>query len=148
MKSSAFIPNLSWRQEILYEIYAKTINIEANCMVEMAGKQIIPSVIKYANELAQTIYYGNNIGSVDKVAVKLHEKVSGYLDEAYEALDELKQKLSEARNIKGNKDKAFAYRDEVKVCMDKLRRPCDELEKITDKSIWPFPTYEDLLFEV
>ena len=39
-------------------------------------------------------------------------------------------------------------RNPVKTAMDALRKPADELEKITDKEIWPFPTYEDLLFEV
>ena len=27
-----------------------------------------------------------------------------------------------------------------------LRKPCDELEKIVDRTIWPLPTYKDLLF--
>lgn len=45
-------------------------------------------------------------------------------------------------------DRAFYYKDVVKPAMAQLRRPCDELEKLVDKKAWPFPTYEDLMFEV
>ena len=43
---------LESRAEVLYETYAKTINIEALTMIDMAGKQIIPAVISYTTELA------------------------------------------------------------------------------------------------
>ena len=32
--------------------------------------------------------------------------------------------------------------------MGQLRKPVDELEMIVDKSMWPMPSYGDLLFEV
>ena len=32
--------------------------------------------------------------------------------------------------------------------MSELRVPCDEAERLTAKSYWPFPTYADLLFGV
>ena len=40
------------RAEVKFENYAKTINIEAKTMIDMASKQIIPAVIKYATSLA------------------------------------------------------------------------------------------------
>ena len=46
---------LESREEILYENYAKTINIEALTMIEMASKQIVPAVVKYTKELADTV---------------------------------------------------------------------------------------------
>ena len=46
---------LESRVEIEYETYAKTINIEAKAMIDIAGKQIIPAVIKYTTELGQSI---------------------------------------------------------------------------------------------
>ena len=46
------------------------------------------------------------------------------------------------------RDQAVYYRDEVKTAMDKLRAPIDKLEMLVDKSMWPMPSYGDLLFEV
>ena len=46
------------------------------------------------------------------------------------------------------KEQAFCYHDRVVTAMQELRRPADELEKMVDKTYWPFPTYADLLFEV
>ncbi len=141
-------PELESRREILYEIYAKTINIEANCMVEMAEKQIIPAVLKYIKQLSETVCYAKEAGVNSKTSALLLEKVVKFSDEAAEALLVLKNNLAESQAVKSNKEKAFSYRDNVKTAMETLRKPCDELEKITDKNIWPFPTYEDILFEV
>ena len=74
--------------------------------------------------------------------------VNAVLADVNSALATLEAALAESKEIKENKAKAFAYRDKVKTSMEALRKPADELEKITDKEIWPFPTYEDLLFEV
>jgi len=141
-------PELESRKEILYEIYSKTINIEANCMIEMAKKQIIPAELKFVKNLAETVSLSKTIGSDYKVAEELLVKVNDILGQVNSALINLETQLAAAKAIKGNKEKAFAYRDNVKTAMDALRKPADEIEKITDKEIWPFPTYEDLLFEV
>ena len=139
---------LESRKEVLYETYSKTLNIEANCMVEMASKQIIPAGFLYMKDLAGAVKLANNVGVSDRAARNILKEVTELLEDLEDALEALKKSLAEAQAIKGNKEKAFAYRDSVKVCMDNLRRPADRLESITDKSIWPFPTYEDLLFEV
>ncbi len=141
-------PELESRKEILYEIYSKTINIEANCMIEMAKKQIIPAELKFVKNLAETVSLSKSIGSDCKVAEDLLKNVNDILGQVGEKLADLENQLAAAKVISGNKEKAFAYRDNVKTAMDALRKPADELEKITDKEIWPFPTYEDLLFEV
>lgn len=117
-------------------------------MIEMAKKQIIPAELKFVKNLAETISLSKTIGSDCKVAEELLAKVNDILGQVNSALINLETQLAAAKAIKGNKEKAFAYRDNVKTAMDALRKPADELEKITDKEIWPFPTYEDLLFEV
>ena len=139
---------LESRKEVLYETYSKTLNIEANCMVEMASKQIIPAGFLYMKDLAGAVKLANNVGVSDRAARNILTEVTGLLEDLEDALEALKAALSEAQSIRGNKEKAFAYRDRVKVCMEQLRKPADRLETITDKSIWPFPSYEDLLFEV
>ena len=139
---------LESRKEVLYETYSKTLNIEANCMVEMASKQIIPAGFLYMKDLAGAVKLANNVGVSDRAARNILTEVTGLLENLEDALEALKDALAKAQTIKGNKEKAFVYRDSVKVCMEELRKPADRLETITDKSIWPFPSYEDLLFEV
>ena len=43
------------RADVSYELYSKTINIEALTMIDMAGKDIIPAVVRYTTELAASV---------------------------------------------------------------------------------------------
>ena len=139
---------LESRKEIIFENYAKTINIEALTMIDMAGKQIIPAAVKYSGELARTINEVKSAGVNASAESELLGKVVGYINDAQKAYDKLKEVSAKAVTIKAAKDRAFYYKDEVKTTMDELRKPCDELEMIVDKSMWPIPTYAELMFEV
>ncbi|MCR4650081.1 MAG: glutamine synthetase III [Lachnospiraceae bacterium] len=139
---------LESRKEILYETYSKTINIEANCLREMIKRQILPAEISYMDELAGAYNKGKAAGVEIKTAKALLEKVNGYCDGLSESIEKLEENIKEARSIKNNKEKAFAYRDKVKAAMEEVRYYSDELERITDKDFWPIPSYGDLLFEV
>ena len=139
---------LESRVEILYETYAKTINIEALTMIDMASKQIIPAVISYTKELAETVVLVMKAGLEASVQRELLEKVNGHLKEMQDALMKLQQAEAKARAMKPGKEQAFFYKDEVKTAMEALRVPADKLEVLVDKRVWPFPTYADLIFEV
>ena len=139
---------LESRVEILYETYAKTINIEALTMIDMASKQIIPAVISYTKELAETVVLVMKAGLEASVQRELLEKVNGLLKEMQDALVRLQDAEAKARAMKPGKEQAFFYKDEVKTAMDALRVPADKLEVLVDKRVWPFPTYADLIFEV
>ncbi len=139
---------LESRKEILYETYSKTLKIEATCLRQMIKRQILPAEISYMDELAGAYNKGKAAGVEIKTAKALLEKVNGYCDGLSEAIDKLEENIKSARSIKDNKEKAFAYRDKVKVAMEEVRYYSDELERITDKDFWPIPSYGDLLFEV
>ena len=62
---------LESRAEIQYESYAKAINIEARAMTNIASKQIIPAVIRYTKELADTINSVKAAGCEPKVQTDL-----------------------------------------------------------------------------
>ncbi len=136
------------REEIIYETYAKTLNIEALTMINMANKKIIPAVIRYSKSLADTVIAVKDAGADASVQRDILNTVSSKLITAKNALLRLEEATAQAGNIKSAKDKAFFYKDTVKVEMDALRKPVDELELIVDKSMWPMPTYGDLTFEV
>ncbi|MDE7299949.1 MAG: glutamine synthetase III, partial [Lachnospiraceae bacterium] len=141
---------LESRAEINYEIYSKAINIEARTMIEMASKLYIPAVIKYAKGLADSIIAVRAaVPSADvSVQENLLKTVSSLLAGAQGALDKLKTKTKEAAAQGGGRKQAYYFREEVFPAMAALRAPVDELEMLVDKSIWPVPSYGDLLFEV
>ena len=139
---------LQSREEILYETYAKTINIEALTMIDMASKQIIPAVVSYTKELADTVIAVAQAGVEPTVQRELLDKVNLHLKEMQQALKELQEAEDKVQKIANAKEKAFFYSEVVTVAMGKLRTPADQLEVLVDKKVWPFPTYADLLFEV
>ena len=136
------------RAEILYETYAKTINIEALTMVDMANKQIVPAVIRFAKALADTTIAIGNAGGDATVSSDLLKEVTAKLTEMKQALNELVKAEQTASSMARGKEQAFFYREKVVAAMNALREPADELERLVDKEYWPFPTYADLLFEV
>ena len=139
---------LESREEVLYETYAKTINIEALTMIDMAAKQIIPAVMKYTKTLADTVIAVKEAGADASVQSELLADVSAKLAETKAALTKLREVEDKASAMSAGKEQAFYYKDEVKVAMEALRAPVDELEMMVDKDIWPYPTYADLMFEV
>ena len=139
---------LESREEITYENYSKSINIEALTMIDMASKQIIPSVSSYSKELAETVAALKTAGVESPAQSELLAKVVGMINEASNALATLQAAVEKAAAIECPKTQAFAYKDEVKIAMDALRKPCDELEMVVDAKYWPFATYGDLIFEV
>ena len=141
---------LESRVEIEYEIFAKTINIEARTMIDIAGKQIIPAVIRYTTALA------NSIGAVSSacpeadvsVQKELLIEASALLSDTKVALAKLQDVTEQGSGMEQGRDQAVFYRDEVKTAMEALRAPVDKLEMIVDKELWPMPSYGDLMFEV
>lgn len=141
---------LESRVEIEYETYAKTINIEAKSMIDIAGKQIIPAVIKYTTALAGSI---NNVKAACSeadisVQTELLTEVSSLLAQTKSALKELIQVEAAGSSMEEGREQAVFYRDKVKAAMDALRAPVDKLEMMVDKDMWPMPSYGDLIFEV
>ena len=139
---------LKSRAEIKYEAYAKAINIEAKSMIDIAGKQIIPSVISYTTELANSVVSVSEAGVDSSVQKELLDTVTGCLKDMKAAYTKLVEVTNKGADVNGAKDQATYYRDVVKTAMDELRAPADALEMIVDKEYWPFPSYGDLMFEV
>lgn len=138
---------LESRGEVLYEMYSKSINIEALTMMDMASKQIIPAVMRYTKQLADTVVAVKAAGADASVQSGLLNEVSALLAEMKEALARLTELEAKAAG-KESREQAFYYMDVVKKAMDDLRAPADKLEMLVDKEVWPLPTYGDLIFEV
>ncbi len=136
------------RMEVKYETYSKDINIEARAMLEIAGKQLIPAMIRYSGVLADSAAKVREAGGKAVVQGELLERLSGLLEQASKAVRELDETTREAEKMPAGRSKAVMYRDRVVPCMEALRKPVDEAEMIVDKDMWPIPSYADLMFEV
>lgn len=137
------------RYEIMMEEYVKILHIEVLTMVNMAQKEILPAVSQYSYDLAQRCDMKERVAKLENVYEKETLKdVSTLLDQAFQATQHLDQVLKEAEAIEDFEKAAFYYRDEIIPAMSALRTPCDELEKLTAESVWPFPTYGKLLFGI
>ena len=141
---------LESRAEIEYESYAKTINIEAKTMIDMAGKQIVPAVVAYTTQLAKSLSAVRDACPEADVSVQkeLILETSDLLSEVKVALAALEEKAGIAAGISNSKGRAYYCLENVTTAMKALRIPVDKLEMIVDKELWPFPSYGDLIFEV
>ena len=136
------------RVEIKYENYSKAINIEARTMIDMAAKQIIPAVMRYTGELAQTVGALRRIDMPCPVQMESLRQCSILLEETAKALEDLRQAEDQAAVMEEGRGKAVYYHETVCAAMQALRSPVDKLEMIVDKEFWPMPSYGDLLFEI
>ena len=138
---------LQARADVSYELYAKTINIEALTMIDMAGKDIIPAVVRFTRDLAETVQAVEAVGADASVQRELLGRVTVLLRQANAALSDLRAKQARASALSGEKQ-ARVYYEEVTIAMQLLRAPVDHLEMVVDGALWPVPTYGDLLFNV
>ena len=138
------------RAEIEYETYAKSVLVEARTMSDMAGKQIIPAVIRYSGDLARSL---NEVRTACpeadmSVQTELVLEVSSLLAAMKNAMEEIWKDLEKAGTMSNMKERAHFCYDEMVPAMNRLREPADRLEMIVDKEYWPFPSYGDMIFEV
>ncbi|MEN6565919.1 MAG: glutamine synthetase III [Veillonellales bacterium] len=137
--------------EIELETYIKTINIEALTMIEMAKRQILPAVIKFATQLAASINTIKATGIAADVTAQteLLTEAASLIADLKEKTAVLEKSVEKAAKASGDTyEQAAVFRFDVFEKMAALREVADTLETIVDKELWPMPTYGDLLFNV
>ena len=136
------------RYEIYLEKYYKTINIEALTMLDMLKKDILPAVSKFEADLKDSVKSDKDLGLFFEdsyeyqTLLKVKEYKNNLLVDIGKMQELLEKKPTEALEL------AFFYHDRIIPLMESLRKNSDELEKITDRTYWPFVTYRELLFGV
>ncbi|MEF9998823.1 MAG: glutamine synthetase III [Lachnospiraceae bacterium] len=139
---------LESRAEIQFEAYAKAINIEARAMIDIASKHIIPAVIRYTKNLADTVNAVTSAGADAIVQKELLDETSILLIQTKNTLKELERVTDVASQKEEGEQQANYFMTDVCPAMEALRIPVDALEMIVDKEMWPMPSYGDLIFEV
>lgn len=137
------------RYEIYLEQYSKSINIEALTMIDIAKRQILPVVMRYATELAQSIHTIRSAYSEADVSAQtelLHE-ISSLLKELKHCISTLEENTRHAKELHGDAYAQGVYsRDVVFNTMNELRNIADQLEILVDYELWPLPSYAQMLF--
>ena len=139
---------LKARQEIDYENYINSLDIEVKTMIHMSNRDIMPAINKYIGKLASNI---STLASVDKSISTTYQKntlkkLSDNLSKIEELTNELNEKYSASNKIEEMEKKAFFIKDNLLPLMAKLRSVVDNSETMMPKHYWPMPTYEELLF--
>ncbi|WP_236895680.1 glutamine synthetase III [Clostridium beijerinckii] len=139
------------RYEITLENYNKIINIEALTTLEMAKRQILPAVIRFATSLAESIntIKATGVNADISVQTELLTEVSTLTASLNKNVALLEKLVEKADNFDGDIfDLGMMYRYEVFEQMNTLRADADKLETLVDEEFWPLPTYSDMLFNV
>ncbi|MBP1562298.1 MAG: glutamine synthetase III [Oscillospiraceae bacterium] len=136
------------RQEILLENYSKVINIEALTAADMAKTEILPAVMKYGKEICDIAASKKAVGIEPTVELASAKKINDLTAALNEKASALSDAVVKAQAVEGEEQKARFYHDEVFSLMQSLRAVADELETIVGENEWPYPTYDELLFNV
>ena len=138
------------RYEIHLENYAKVLHIEAHTMVSLTRKDIIPAVLRYSKELADTIISKREALDLDcPVERSLLRRMQTLIFDLNRAVEQLQNTLQTVDTMNADgQARADYYRDRIIPAMTALRTAADSLEVLTAKDRWPFPSYGDILFSV
>jgi glutamine synthetase len=133
------------RYDVALEQYNKTINIEAQLMVLMGNRYILPAAYRYQTEVAQTVAAVKSAGATAKESRARLNEMTRLTDECKSRVDHLQHLLEHEGNGDPMKHAKY-FRDKVIPAMNDLRETGDALEAIVPHDIWPFPTYREMLF--
>src|SRR5687767_9474043 len=132
------------RYEIFLENYNKTINVEANLMVLMANRYILPAALEYQRQIGASVAAAKAAGGTSVQGKKLLGQYIKLVDRLKVQTDALAAALEHGD---ASAEKHAKYmRDKVVPAMNKLRETGDEIEVLTPHEIWPLPTYREMLF--
>ncbi len=138
------------RHEIYHEIYCKTINIEALSMVKMARRDILPAILAYTKDLSDTLTAKKAaISGVSCLAEEeLIRKLADGSAALYAAIQALDEAVSAAVQFSEAAKLAVYFKETVLPAMEQVRTVADDMELLTAKKYWPYPSCGDLLFSI
>ena len=147
---------LEARNEVKWEMYVKTVQIEARVLGDLAMNHIIPVATHYQSQLIKNVQgmkeiFSSAIFNTEKATklsarnIKLIEEIA----ERTEKIEQLVEDLTEARRVANRIEnihqRAIAYHDTVCPHMEAIRKEIDKLEMIVEDGLWTLPKYRELL---
>ncbi len=137
------------RHNIYFENYIKQILIEANTMIDISLKQILPTAMKYQNTIIELVINAEAIKLECPAQKDIMNQLNTLINSFKTAVDEV---IEIRQTIKIKETKLLEYskiiKDELIPKMEELRKYGDGLEMLCDAKIWPLPTYAKMLFDI
>jgi glutamine synthetase len=133
------------RYEINLETYIKTINVEAQLMVLMANRYILPAALEYMTQVANSVTAVKAAGTGSKSGEAVLAELIRSTDDFRSRTGRLAHLLEHEGNGSAEAHAKY-FRDEVVPAMADLREAGDKLETIIPHALWPLPTYREMLF--
>ena len=143
---------LEARNEVKWETYVKTVQIEARVLGDLSMYHIIPVSTHYQSQLIRNVQAMKSVFPADKAErlsirnLKLIEEIAERTGRIETLVDELVECRRVANRIEDIHQRAIAYHDEVNPKMDAIRHEIDNLELIVEDGLWTLPKYREMLF--
>lgn len=145
-KHNVYSPSeLHARENILLTNYYQVIDIEAKTMLYMLKKQIIPAILDYESKLGSIIVTKNQCHIQAKFEQSTLELINDSLEHIYESMEVLEKRM---QFNSSNAKEASRYASDILLpLMEDIRKHTDFIETHVSKDTWPFPDYNDILFQ-
>ena len=143
---------LEARNEVKWEMYVKTVQIEARVLGDLAMNHIIPVATHYQSQLIKNVQGMKDVFSVEKAErlsirnMKLIEEIAERTEKIEQFVEELTEARKVANRIENIHERAIVYHDTVCPKMEAIRYETDKLELIVEDGLWTLPKYRELLF--
>ena len=139
---------LAARYKMKLDNYCKVLRIEAETMLHMLRRDILPAVSAYSAELANTAISKQELGIECSFEKDGAAHISRLISSCCDVARELDAAIADVSALPENYTRAVAGRDRLIPSMTRLRSLVDELEVHTSAEYWPMPTYGEILFSV
>ncbi len=137
------------RYEILLQNYVHIIHIEAQTLMDMVGRNILPAVSAFSAKLCENARVKGEVAGVACGYEKARcRELSRLTDEIYAICSTLGEALHHADAAEDSLERAMRYKDDVVGAMNALRAACDACEAMTPRGEWPYPSMIDVLYSV
>ncbi len=136
------------RCEILFENYVSAVCIEALTMISMSRTELLPAALRFKRELSEGIAASCACGLPDAPERVIFESISGIISAFLEDIALLERGMRELEASEDSRASAERCRYGIIPAMRRVRAHGDALEGIVPRSLWPIPTYEDMMFSL
>ena len=143
---------LEARNEVKWEMFVKTVQIEARVLGDLAMNHIIPVATHYQSKLIKNVQGMKDVFTAEKATrlstrnMKLIEEIAERTEKIEQFTEELTDARKVANRIEDIHERAIAYHDTVEPHMEAIRYEVDKLELIVEDGLWTLPKYRELLF--
>ncbi len=140
------------RHEIQLETYTKKIQIESRVIGDIAANHIIPTALKYQNQLINNVQGLKNIldgkafSKAAQAQLEIIQEISEHVSVIKKSIDDMIEARKVANKITSAKKQAVEYCYKVQPFFETIRYHSDKLELLVDDEMWCLPKYREMLF--